>query len=127
MAAGLVTWAAGEATAISETGAGTRGGSARTLPSVLATRNAIMSFGILGGALGLSLGLAGGLVRRSARGASLAAVVGLALGVLAAVGTARWTLPIYYEHLKLNDLTYSRPCSQPSSTSLPASCCFLWP
>jgi hypothetical protein len=107
LAAGLIAWAIGEATLIPETGAGTRGGNTRTLPSVLATRNAVVSFGILGGALGLGLGLAGGLVRRSVRWASLAAVIGLVLGGLAAVGTARFTLPIYYEHLKLNDLTYS--------------------
>ena len=107
LAAGLIAWAGGEATLIPETGAGTRGGKARTLPSVLATRNAIVSFGILGGALGLSLGLAGGLVRRSVVWASLAAVIGLVLGGVAGVAAAQRTLPIYYEHLKGNDLTYS--------------------
>jgi hypothetical protein len=47
------------------------------------------------------------LVRGSVRWASLAAVIGLVLGGAAAVGTAGLTLPIYYEHLKFNDLTYS--------------------
>lgn len=107
LTAGLFAWAVGEATMIPETGAGTRGGGRRLLPSVLATRNAMVSFGILGGALGLGLGLAGGSLRRSAGRAGLAGVTGLVLGALAGVGGARLTLPGYYEHLKVNDLTNS--------------------
>lgn len=107
LAAGLIAWACGEAAMIPETGAGTRGGNTRTLPSVLASRNAMVSFAILGAALGLSLGSAGGMVRRSVRWASLAAVLGLVLGGLTGLAAAQLTLPIYYAHLQANDLTDS--------------------
>jgi hypothetical protein len=107
LAAGLIAWACGEAARIPETGAGTRGGNPRTLPSVLASRNAMVCFAILGGTLGLSLGWAGGMVRRSVPWASLAAILGLVLGGLTGLAAAQLTLPIYYEHLPANQLTDS--------------------
>ena len=60
-----------------------------------------------GAALGLGLGLAGGLIRRSVLWTVLAATIGLVLGGLAGAGVAWLTLPVYYKHLKSDDLAYS--------------------
>jgi hypothetical protein len=107
LAAGVIAWACGEAALVSETGIGSRGGNHPRLPAVIAARNATVSFGILGAALGLGLGLAGGLIRRSVRSAVLAATIGLVLGGGTGVGITRLLLPLYYENLKANNLTYS--------------------
>ena len=107
MTAGLIAWACGEAALVPEIAVGGRGGGTRTLPDVIATRNAMVSFGILGAALGLCLGLAGGLIRRSVLWTVLAATIGLVLGGLSGAGVSWLTLPVYYKHLKSDDLTYS--------------------
>jgi hypothetical protein len=107
LAAGLIAWACGEAALIPEIAVGGRGGGVRTLPDVIATRNAVVSFGILGAALGMGLGLAGGLIRRSVLSTVLAATIGLVLGGLSGAGVSWLTLPVYYKHRTSNDLTYS--------------------
>ncbi len=107
MAAGLIAWAGGEWKMIPEIASGGRGGAPRVLTDVAATRNAIVSFTILGAALGLGLGLAGGLMRRSVLWTLLAATIGLGLGGLTGFEVSQFSIPYYYAHMKADDLVYS--------------------
>jgi hypothetical protein len=108
LVAGIIAWTASEMTTEAETPTtGSRGQDVRTLPHVIGIYNATVSYEILGATLGLFLGLAGGLIRRSVLGTILAAVIGLVLGFGAAMGSARWTLPLYFGHLKTNELMYA--------------------
>ncbi len=107
LTAGLMAWACAEMMLVPEIATGKRGGAARLLPEVPASRNAMVSFGMLGGALGLSLGLAGGLIRRSVLWTALAAAIGLVLGGVTGIGVTWLTLPVYYVHLQSNDMIYS--------------------
>lgn len=106
LAAGVLAWGIGEAVIVPETGI-VSGGGMKVPPSVDGTRNGTVSFGVLGAVLGFALGLAGGLIRRSFLWACLAAVAGLLLGGGAGVVTAQSLVPVYYEHQRANDLTYS--------------------
>jgi hypothetical protein len=96
LVAAMITWAAGESMMIEETGMGSRGGRTRISPVVYATRNGMISFGLLGGSLGLSLGLAGGLLRGSARSAGLAGLVGVLMGGAFGAVAARILVPFYF-------------------------------
>lgn len=75
--------------------------------SEIALRDATVSFGTLGALMGLGLGAAGGLIGRSGRRAGLAGAAGLVLGGLAGAGAARWLVPIYFDNLSANDMTYA--------------------
>jgi hypothetical protein len=109
LAVGVIAWAIGEAALIPDSGLARRQaarGNVDPLASSVGLRNAVVSFGTLGAAMGLCLGVAGGLIRRSVVRAVLAGATGLILGGVAGVGMARWLVPIYYENLSANDLTY---------------------
>ena len=80
LSAALIAWACSEMSLVPEIGSGMRGTPNKVTPQVPATRNAMMTFGILGAVLGLGLGLAGGLTRRSILWSILAATIGLVLG-----------------------------------------------
>ncbi len=107
LAAGVIAWAIGEATLVPEAGFRSKATKIGVSQSVAGTRNGVVSFGVLGAAMGLGLGLAGGLIRRSVPGAVAAGATGLLLGGAAAVAVSRLILPVYYEHSKDSDLTYS--------------------
>jgi hypothetical protein len=92
IAAGLLAWAAGEATGdifrltAEELRSGDAGQMGREANAYLqgsrrvTTRNTAVYYAILGAALGTTLGLAGGLSRRSARGAIAGGAAGLVAG-----------------------------------------------
>jgi hypothetical protein len=107
LVAGVVAWAIGEATLVPEAGFQSKKEKIVVLPSVAGIRNGSISFGALGAALGLGLGLAGGLIRRSVLRAVLAGATGLLLGGGAGVALTRLILPVYYEHTRNGDVTYS--------------------
>jgi hypothetical protein len=109
LAVGVIAWALGEAALIPDSGLARRQvarGNIDPLASAVGLRNAVVSFGTLGAAMGLGLGVAGGLIRRSVVRAVLAGATGLILGGLTGVGMARLLVPVYYENLSANDLTY---------------------
>ncbi len=60
------------------------------------TRNAALTFGVLGVCLAGLLGIAGGLARRSASGIVLAALLGLVLGLTCGVGFSFAVLPFFF-------------------------------
>jgi hypothetical protein len=60
------------------------------------TRNAALSFTVLGGLLGAGLGVAGGLSRKNGRAAAMAGVLGLVLGAALAGGLTMLLLPAYF-------------------------------
>jgi hypothetical protein len=110
LAAGVIGGTIGEAALIPDSGLARRQvarGNTDPLPSAVGLRNAVVSTGTLGAAMGLSLGVAGGLIRRSVVRAVLAGATGLILGGVAGSAMARLLVPIYYEHLTADDLTYS--------------------
>jgi hypothetical protein len=121
LAAGLIAWGCSEMMLVPEIAHGKKGGPARVLPEVPASRNAMVVFGMLGAAIGLGLGLAGGLIRRSVLRAVPAAVLGLILGGLAGAGVSWLTLPVYYGHIQSNDLAYSLLVHGGSWTALGAA------
>src|SRR6185312_10846648 len=83
-----------------------RGGMA-PLASQVGLRNAMTAFGALGAAMGLGFGVVGGLARRSLSRALAAAAFGAIAGAAAGAGLARLLVPIFYDHLGEDDLTYS--------------------
>jgi hypothetical protein len=107
LVAGGVAWGIGEATLIPEAGFQDKAKKIDISPTVAGLRNSLISFGALGAALGLGLGLAGGLIGRSVPRAILAGLIGLLLGGGAGAGLTRVLLPIYYDHLREGELTYS--------------------
>jgi hypothetical protein len=107
LAAGLIGWILAESALTKGTDRLRDKGRNVPLASTVALRDAIVSFGIQGALLGLGLGATGGLIGRSGRRAVLAGGAGLILGGLAGAGTARWLVPIYFDNLNANDLTYS--------------------
>jgi hypothetical protein len=109
LAAGVIGGTIGEAALIPDSGLARRQvarGNTDPLPSAVGLRNAVVSIGTLGAAMGLGLGLAGGLIRRSVVRAVLAGATGLIAGGVAGLGMARLLVPIYYENLTADDLTY---------------------
>jgi len=107
LVAGVVAWAIGEATLVPEAGFQNKKEKITVEPSVAGIRNSSISFGALGAALGLGLGMAGGLIRRSVPRAVMAGATGLLLGGGAGVALSRLILPVYYEHSRGGDITYS--------------------
>jgi hypothetical protein len=105
--AGALAWAAAETALIPEIATSSKGGHAGLSPAAIGTRNALVSFGILGGALGLLSGLAGGWIARSVSWASIAAVCGLLLGTAIGLGTAWLIVPVYYQTLRANNVGVS--------------------
>jgi hypothetical protein len=72
--------------------------------AVADTRNAAISFAVLGGLLGAGLGAAGGLSRKSGRAGAMAASLGLVLGAALSAGTAMLALPLYFAfQMRLSD------------------------
>jgi hypothetical protein len=107
LAAGLVAWAIGETLLVPESLMGHRGGNSPTSLAEVGTRNAMVSFGILGAAMGSGLGLVGGAIRRSFVATVIAGLTGLVLGGAVGATSARLILPIYYANIRTTDLTYS--------------------
>jgi hypothetical protein len=107
LAAGLVGGAIGEASLIPDSGLVRRMGNADPPAAAVGLRNAVVAYGTLGAALGLGLGLAGGLIHRSVLRAALAGATGLVLGGVAGAGLARLLVPVFYNNLGADDLTYS--------------------
>lgn len=104
--AGLVSWAAGEplcAVVQPPMRVSRDNGMVRVFvtPQDMAaadTRNAALSFAVLGGVLATSLGAAGGLSRKNGRAAATAAFLGLVAGAAASAGIAFLILPPYYAY-----------------------------
>jgi hypothetical protein len=62
------------------------------------TRNAALSFAVLGGLLGAGLGAAGGLSRKKSRATALAGLLGLVVGAAVAGGLTILLLPAYFSY-----------------------------
>ncbi len=107
LVAGAIGWSIGEATLVPETGYSDKAKKIEVLPAEIGLRNCTISFGALGAVLGLALGLTGGLVGRSVPRAIVASLSGLLLGGAAGAGLCHVILPVYYDHLRDNDLIYS--------------------
>jgi hypothetical protein len=107
LAAGLIAWAIGEATLVPEAGYQDKKQNINLLPDVAGLQNCDYSFGALGAALGLGLGMAGGLIGRSVGKAVMAGATGLLLGGGAGVALSRFIVPVYYQHTRDGDITYS--------------------
>jgi hypothetical protein len=102
--AGLLSWAAGEplreVVRPRSTAVRTREGTRTFIPppesAAADTRNAALSFTVLGGLSGAGLGVAGGLSRKNGRAVALAGLVGLVLGAAVAGRLTILLLPAYF-------------------------------
>jgi len=107
MAAGLIGWTVAESMLTRGTELVRERGKNEPLASAVGLRDAMVSYGTLGALMGLGLGVAGGLIGRSGRRAGVAGTAGLVLGGLSGAGLSRWLVPIYFDNLNANDMTYS--------------------
>ena len=105
--AGMAAWGLGEATLIPEAGFQSKNEKRFVSQTVAGFRNGSICFGALGAAMGLGLGMTGGLARRSTVRAVIAGTTGLTLGGAAGVALTQLMLPVYYEHSRSSDITYS--------------------
>jgi hypothetical protein len=105
--AAFAAWAIGEALMVPDMGIVRRRGGVDPPTSQVGLSNATISLGVFGASLGLTMGLAAGVIRRSLVRAVIAGVIGLIAGGITGVLTARALVPMYYDHLKSDDLTYA--------------------
>ena len=67
--------------------------------SVADTKNAILSFALLGGVMAFAMGLAGGLAARSIVRGLVVGLIGATIGALVGAGVTRLVLPFFYRRL----------------------------
>jgi hypothetical protein len=107
LAAGTIAWGIGERMLIPELVLPTAKGTNTDLTlAAEGIHNAVVAFGVLGAVMGVCSGVAGGVIQRSVLWTLLAAASGFVLGGGAGMGIAKMLVPIYYEHIRENDLTH---------------------
>ncbi len=108
LAAGVVAWGIGEMVLVPEVGIrANKEHKIGVSPSTAGIQNGILCFGALGAATGLGLGLVGGMIGGSVLRSILAGAAGLVLAGGLAAGVSWLILPVYFDHAREGDMTYS--------------------